>query len=433
MRKILGIVIVCAVAASATAVPARRDGVVRTAADGSEKIVFQNGDETFHFLTDAQGNWLDETTLEPLSEEAKTTAEQHGVARKQVRKIQTAGVDRLLAPRGAVILVSYQDKFFKSSNADMTNWAMGENYTYNGATGSIRQYFLDQSWGQYDMQIDVYGPVKVSKNGSYYGENDRRGNDKHADELVKEACILAHDSLGADFSQYDSNNDGYVDWVVILYAGYGEADGGSTSTIWPHQYELSYTHMACDLDGDTIDHYCCLNELDFTTKTRCGIGTFCHEFSHIMGLPDLYATDYSSHRTLNDWDILDHGAYNNNGNTPPAYSAYERWFMGWMTPTLLTSACTVSLPPMCDSHSACLLTDNGTNVTNILDPYPSTFYLLETRKKEGWDAYLAGEGLLVTKIQYNSYRWQNNMVNNNANSMGVDIIEAKANTNANAT
>ena len=188
--------------------------------------------------------------------------------------------------------------------------------------------------------------------------------------------------------------------------------------------------MACDLDGDTIDHYCCLNELDFTTKTRCGIGTFCHEFSHIMGLPDLYATDYSSHRTLNDWDILDHGAYNNNGNTPPAYSAYERWFMGWMTPTLLTSACTVSLPPMCDSHSACLLTDNGTNVTNILDPYPSTFYLLETRKKEGWDAYLAGEGLLVTKIQYNSYRWQNNMVNNNANSMGVDIIEAKANTNA---
>ena len=186
MRKILGIVIVCAVAASATAVPARRDGVVRTAADGSEKIVFQNGDETFHFLTDAQGNWLDETTLEPLSEEAKTTAEQHGVARKQVRKIQTAGVDRLLAPRGAVILVSYQDKFFKSSNADMTNWAMGENYTYNGATGSIRQYFLDQSWGQYDMQIDVYGPVKVSKNGSYYGENDRRGNDKHADELVKE-------------------------------------------------------------------------------------------------------------------------------------------------------------------------------------------------------------------------------------------------------
>ena len=396
MRKILGIVIVCAVAVSAMAMPARRGGVVRTAEDGTEKIVFLNGDETFHYLTDQEGNWLDEATLMPLSEETKTSTEKQGMARMQARltALKQPG-QKLLSPRGAIILVSFQDKAFKSSNADMTEWAMGENYTYNGATGSVRQYFLDQSWGQYDMQIDVFGPVLVSNNASYYGENDRQGNDKHAADLIVEACRLAHDSLGADFSQYDIDGDDYVDWVVILYAGYGEADGGSTSTIWPHQYDLHYYNKQFPLDGDTIDHYCCLNETDFDTKARCGIGTFCHEFSHVLGLPDFYSTNYSTHRTLFDWDVMDYGGYNNNGNTPPDYSAYERWFMGWMTPTLLNSACTVSLPPLCDSHSACLLTEDGSNVTDILDPNPNIFYLLENRKKEGWDAPLAGEGLMV--------------------------------------
>ena len=190
MRKILGIVIVCAVAVSAMAMPARRGGVVRTAEDGTEKIVFLNGDETFHYLTDQEGNWLDEATLMPLSEETKTRldeatlmplseetktgTEKQGMARMQSRRtaLKLPG-QKLLSPRGAIILVSFQDKAFKSSNADMTEWAMGENYTYNGATGSVRQYFLDQSWGQYDMQIDVFGPVLVSNNASYYGENDR--------------------------------------------------------------------------------------------------------------------------------------------------------------------------------------------------------------------------------------------------------------------
>ena len=429
MRKILGIVIVCAVAASAMAMPARRGGVVRTAEDGTEKIVFLNGDETFHYLTDQEGNWLDEATLMPLSEETKTSTEKQGMARMQARRtaLKQPG-QKLLSPRGAIILVSFQDKAFKSSNADMTEWAMGENYTYNGATGSVRQYFLDQSWGQYDMQIDVFGPVLVSNNASYYGENDRQGNDKHAADLIVEACRLAHDSLGADFSQYDIDGDDYVDWVVILYAGYGEADGGSTSTIWPHQYDLHYYNKQFPLDGDTIDHYCCLNETDFDTKARCGIGTFCHEFSHVLGLPDFYSTNYSTHRTLHDWDVMDYGGYNNNGNTPPDYSAYERWFMGWMTPTLLNSACTVSLPPLCDSHSACLLTEDGSNVTDILDPNPNIFYLLENRKKEGWDAPLAGEGLMVTRVKYNAGRWEYNTVNNYANDMGMDIIEAKPNT-----
>ena len=424
----------CAVAVSAIAVPARRDGMLRTAADGTEKMVYQHGNELFHYLTDAEGNWLDEETLMPMSNVRKAAREQAGKARVQARRAkEETGTDRLLAPRGAVILVSYPDKAFSQSNKDMTEWAMGEKYTYNGATGSIHRYFMDQSWGQYDMQIDVYGPVTVSKEASYYGSNDSwSGNDKHPDELVKEACQLADNECGADFSQYDSNNDGNVDWVVILYAGKGEADGGSKETIWPHQYDLSYTGMSFKLDGKWVDHYCCLNEIDGSSGKRCGIGTFCHEFSHVMGLPDFYATtEGSTHRTLGSWDIMDYGPYNNDGNTPPSYSAYERWFMGWIEPTLLNTAATVTLANLNhEGGRACYITENGSAISNILRPSPSTFYMLENRQKSGWDQYIKGSGLMITKVQWSQYKWEYNEVNNDAYSMGVDIIEAKKNTSS---
>ena len=434
LRKICSIMMLCAVAVSAIAVPARRDGMLRTAADGTEKMVYQHGNELFHYLTDAEGYWLDEETLMPMSNVRKAAREQAGKARVQARRAkEETGTDRLLAPRGAVILVSYPDKAFSQSNKDMTEWAMGEKYTYNGATGSIHRYFMDQSWGQYDMQIDVYGPVTVSKEASYYGSNDSwSGNDKHPDELVKEACQLADNECGADFSQYDSNNDGNVDWVVILYAGKGEADGGSKETIWPHQYDLSYTGMSFKLDGKWVDHYCCLNEIDGSSGKRCGIGTFCHEFSHVMGLPDFYATtEGSTHRTLGSWDIMDYGPYNNDGNTPPSYSAYERWFMGWIEPTLLNTAATVTLANLNhEGGRACYITENGSAISNILRPSPSTFYMLENRQKSGWDQYIKGSGLMITKVQWSQYKWEYNEVNNDAYSMGVDIIEAKKNTSS---
>ena len=420
----------CAVAGSATAVPARRGGFVRTAEDGTQKTVFQYGDETFHYITDENGQWLDDATLQPLNEEAKAaklqTKGKSKMAKARRMKEET-GTDRLLAPRGVVILVSYSDKDFKQTNAAMTEWAMGDDYTYNGATGSIRQYFLDQSWGQYDLQIDVVGPVKVSKTLSYYGSNDAQGSDKHPDELVVEACQLAAEQ-GVDFSQYDSNEDGEVDWVVILYAGKGEADGGASNTIWPHQYDLAYTDEEFLLDGKLVNHYCCLNEIDGSSGYRCGIGTFCHEFSHVMGLPDFYATNQADHRTMGSWDIMDAGPYNNEGNTPPCYSAYERWFMGWMEPVLLDDACSVVLPSLDESHRACLITATGKGIEDILAPSPSIFYLLENRQQLGWDKYIKGSGLMITKVNWNRGKWEGNTVNNVASQMGVDIIEAKTNT-----
>ena len=433
MKKIFTTLFVAGIAIAVMAVPARRGGVVRTAADGTEKTVFLQGDECYHYITDEEGNWLDEETLLPISVEKKAlrmSAKTEGNRAKVRRAKAETGTGRLLAPRGAVILVSFSDLDFEATNAEMTEWAMGENYTYNGATGSIHKYFMDQSWGQYDLQIDVVGPVKVSKQMSYYGQNDYNGDDKHADELVVEACKLAHDQ-GIDFSKYDFNNDTCVDWVVILYAGYGEASNAPANTIWPHQYELRYTGKSFKLDGKKIDHYCCLNEKEYSTQKRDGIGTFCHEFSHVMGLPDFYATTQdASHRTLGSWDIMDYGSYNNNGNTPPNYSAYERWFMGWFQPRLVNQDASVILPPMVETAGAVYMTENGDAISDILTPSPNTFYMFENRKHTGWDKYLKGSGLMITKIKWSASKWKNNTVNNYANSMGVDLIEARTNTSS---
>ena len=171
------------------------------------------------------------------------------------------------------------------------------------------------------------------------------------------------------------------------------------------------------------------------SKVYDGIGTFCHEFGHVLGLPDLYETNNPSQgiHTLGSWDIMDYGPYNNDGNTPPAYSAYERFFMGWLTPRILKEPEYVTLAPINEGEGESLLLANG-DTHNLVgyNPNPKTFYLLETRTKTGWDKYVPGPGMLITKIQYNSSMWAYNYVNCDADHMGVDILEAKTNTSESA-
>ena len=258
----------------------------------------------------------------------------------------------------------------------------------------------------------------------YYGKNNPSIQfDAAPWTMVKEACQLVDDSV--DFKQYDNNNDGYVDFVYVIYAGYGEADGGDENTIWPHSYWLLDAGITCKVDGKYVDLYACGNELDSRTNYHTGIGTFCHEFSHVLGLPDLYeTTGYGTYKTIGAWSILDYGPYNNDGNTPPAYSAYEQFFMGWLIPRLIVDAENVELEELQASNSALLISSSDQHNLIGNDPKPTTFYLLENRQQVGWDKYLPGHGLMLTKVQYSSNNWQQNTVNNKAQSMGVDLIEA---------
>ena len=441
MKKLSVLVLFFVMAVAAWAVPARKTGVVVTQPDGSEIIVYQHGDEHFHWQTNDKGEWLkldadgfyrvtDALSVEQI--EAKRMASSKRAAQ--------AAYPLNVAPRGLVILVNFKDLSFETSGAEMDSMVTGENYTrnysysYRGKTyninsqGSARKYFQDASNGQYNPQFDVIGPVTISNNMSYYGKNDSYGSDMYPDKMVSEACKLADTQFHVDFTQYDNNNDGYVDFVFVVYAGFGEADGGASTTIWPHSWNLIAAGTQCNVDGKTVDLYACGNELDYYSKKHTGIGTFCHEFSHVLGLPDLYITNTASHTTLNEWDIMDYGPYNNEGNTPPTYSAYERFFMGWLQPRLITEPENVVLKDLQESNEALLI--SSTDQHNLIgnDPNPTTFYMVENRQQNGWDEHLPGHGMMLTKIQYSYNRWYQNSVNNTSSKMGVDLIEAKGNT-----
>lgn len=440
MRKIGLLIVLSALVCSAWAVPARRGGIIKTQPDGSQITVYQHGDEHFRWMTNEKGEWLkiDENGFYSVTD--AMTAEQIEAKRmaapSRVAQAQKAATPLNIAPRGLVILVNFTDVAFTTDKAELDSMLLGKNYTrdysyfYDGkkqsitSKGSAWQYFYDSSNGHYDPQFDVIGPVTVSKNMEYYGKNNPSTQfDAEPWTMVKEACQLVDDSV--DFKQYDNNNDGYVDFVYVIYAGYGEADGGDENTIWPHSYWLLNAGITCKVDGKYVDLYACGNELDSRTNYHTGIGTFCHEFSHVLGLPDLYeTTGYGTHKTIGAWSILDYGPYNNDGNTPPAYSAYEQFFMGWLMPRLIVDAENVELEELQASNSALLI--SSTDQHNLIgnDPKPTTFYLLENRQQVGWDKYLPGHGLMLTKVQYSSNNWQQNTVNNKAQSMGVDLIEA---------
>ena len=441
MKKLGILVVFFATVVAAWAVPARKTGIVVTQPDGSEVTVYQHGDEHFHWQTNEKGEWieLDENGFYRVTE-ALSVEQIEAKRMASSKRAALAAYPLNVAPRGLVILVNFSDVAFETEKAEMDSMLIGENYTrnysysYKGKTysvnskGSARQYFQDASNGQYNPQFDVIGPVTVSNNVSYYGKNDSYGNDMYADKMVSEACKLADTEFDVDFTQYDNDNDGYVDFVFVIYAGYGEADGGASTTIWPHSWNLLSAGTQCKVDGKTVDLYACGNELDFYSKKHTGIGTFCHEFSHVLGLPDLYVTNTSSHTTMNEWDIMDYGPYNNEGNTPPSFSAYERFFMGWLQPRLITEPENIQLNDLQTSNEALLIstTDEHNLIGN--NPDPTTFYIVENRQQKSWDEHLPGHGMMLTKIQYSYSRWSQNTVNNSSSKMGVDLIEANGKT-----
>ncbi|MEG1586363.1 MAG: M6 family metalloprotease domain-containing protein, partial [Bacteroidales bacterium] len=189
---------------------------------------------------------------------------------------------------GLVLLVEFNDVRFKTANpqAAFTNHLNQENYTLNNATGSVRDYFIDQSSGSFRPKFDTYGPITLKKNMALYGGNDNYGDDADPAGMVVDACQLAASQFGVDFSKYDLDNNGIVDLVYVIYAGYGEAQSGIEDNIWPHAWDILGGGYKLNLNGKDIRSYACSSELSgFTGTTLDGIGTLCHEFSHCLGLP----------------------------------------------------------------------------------------------------------------------------------------------------
>ena len=438
MRKIALFGLIVAFAATALAIPAKPGPTVITEADGTERTVYLHGDEFFHYMTLADGRWVEMQNgrlaeVPALTQDeitARRETRRAAIAPQRVMAATTEAIPLNIAPRGLVILANFSDVSFSSENTLAAYESMfnSESYSYHGATGSARRYFEDQSFGQYQPIFDIVGPVTVSHPQRYYGENSRMGDDAHADELIIEACQLANDEWNVDFSLYDNDHDGFIDFVYVFYAGQGEADGGPTYTIWPHTSYIYRSYgKSVYLDGLRLNTYACSNELHYVLGfglTRDGIGAFCHEFSHVLGLPDHYATNNSLVKQTGYWDLMCSGSYNNNSNTPAGYTAYERFFMGWAEPIVLSEPITIdSMQSLTSSGEMYLITESGECNMKGNNPNPSKFYMLENRVREGWDMYVPGEGLLITYINFSYNRWVSNTVNN-YEPRGYDIIEA---------
>lgn len=341
--------------------------------------------------------------------------------------ISSTGFPKTGSPRSLVIMVNFKDRSFVTSNAQNAFYRLlnQENYSDNGGTGSARDYFKAASYGQFSPQFDVVGPYNLPENMAYYGANDpNTGDDVKPAYMIVDACKAA-DNAGVDFTQYDADGDGYIDNVFVYYAGYNEAEWGPDNSVWPHRWAVypgnNYTNNQnlVTFDGKKVFDYACTSELKGSSGSNmCGIGTFTHEFGHVIGLPDYYHTEEDK-PTLDNWSIMDAGGYLNEGRTPPTYSAYDRFYLGWLTPAELASPADKSLYPLSQStvpitntaKQAYLLSATTHNLSGT-NPTPKEFYLMEYRKKTGWDAFLPGEGLLFWHIDYNQTVWDDNTPNN---------------------
>lgn len=421
---------------SLMAVPAKPGKIMVPQADGTMMEVYQHGDEYMHYMTNAQGQRVELMTngewkvLPDLTESEMENMRQNGLNRMpQINK--ACGLDRNIAPHGLCVLVSYTDYAFETPREEMDSMLNAVHYArYKDndtirpyAEGSARQYFIDQSWGDYQPHFEVVGPYTLSHNRNYYGQN----GGLHAFEMISEGCRMAVEN-GVDLGDYDNDNDGVVDFVFVIYAQYGSADSPYQNAVWPHSSDMKSRGIKI---GDyTLGTYACANEINYKDgnrehETHTGIGTFCHEFSHVLGLPDLYSTDKATtHKTMGKWDIMDQGPYNNDGNTPPAYSGYERWFMGWMTPTILKESGKIEMTDINESHLAYLVSKDGQHNLDGLKPDPAEFYILEVRGRSGWDKFIPGSGLMVTRVRWSKTKWYTNTVNNKEYEQGVDLQEA---------
>lgn len=400
------------------AVKANPRPTVVTQPDGTQITVRLNGDERFHYISTLDGKPLETVTGGYLREMPMKEFEARRV--RAEKPARAAGMLPTTFPttgkvRGCVILVEYQDVSFTvpSPQEEFTQMLNAEGYSNYGGTGSARDWFIDQSQGKFMPDFDVYGPVKLPHDRAYYGENGSNGDDIRAHLMLTDACDILDDEV--DFSQYDFNDDGWIDNVFIFYAGYGENLGymAGSDCVWPHSWDLvEATSEVYMHDGVRLNHYACTNEIDLENKMD-GIGTFVHEFSHVLGLPDLYSTNGSSAFTPGPWNVMDEGPYNNGSRTPPNYSAYERYALGWLVPREIGNPANIRLSAI-DTNSACII---KTHVDN-------EFFLIENRQQKGWDQYIPGHGMLVWHIEYNANIWKYNSVNNAASHQYVDIEEA---------
>lgn len=441
MKKILLTLFAMAITASSWAVRVNPQPAQITQKDGTVITVYGHGDEHYSWYTLADGTLLchvgsdfyvaninDKGELSPSKilahEPAQRSAAEMALVKAQPkerfsRMIEAMAKETALRktslgtratyfphsgqPKALVILVNFADTTFslpnpKASFDDYFNAAGRPKNLGNGESqnyGSVAQYFSDMSFGQFKPQFDLVGPVTLSRSLAYYGQ-DGSTHDIHLNDMMKEACTLVDDSV--NFADYDQDGDGKVDLVYFVYAGYSQSfTQNSSDCIWPQMGRGTVGTF----DGKVVNLYGVSNELNgypgafskAPLKRINGIGLFCHEFSHTMGLPDIYPTissAYADNQAMEYWDLMDGGEYLYNGHYPTPYTPWEREAMGWMSIDTLQEAQIVRLTPIAD----------GGKPYKILSQDPNQYLIVENIQNTGWNTKQYGHGMLVYRVNY---------------------------------
>ncbi len=418
------------------AMPASPKPLRTVDSDGRVVDVRVHGDEHFHVITDtecnrlltvdASGRYVDAGAFDAVQFEQRRAAMRK--TRGPARVFGSEGFPAHGKQRALAILVEYPEtdehpdgRRFTIDNPrqhfdDLLN---KPGYNTDGATGSVRDYFLDASNGVFDLTFDVYGPVTLEHDLSFYLANENL----NAWNMTEEACRALDSEI--DYSIYDRDHNGVIDNVYIFYAG----EGGATSAnpedcIWQHAADIEMiTGRQFVFDNVRLNHYACSNEYRMVkdnsgslVRQAEGIGTVCHEFSHVLGLPDFYDTSNMGIYTVGKWALMDTGCHLNDSRTPPNYTAIERSMLGWLDPIVIGT----------EPRSLSLREISTNEAYRINTPNPDEYFLLENRQLNGWDAYLPAHGMLVWHIIYSKDYWDANQVNTQAGRLGIDIVRADA-------
>ena len=445
----------------ARAIPADPTPVKVTQPDGTTLTITLHGDEFFHITTTIDGYTvvknaagyytyaqLDGNQLVPGDRIARDVSQRSAGDRvalatlpkglasysmvqsgRQMINRRNAAMHRVGAEgmmdydnfRGLIILINYTNKKFSMPDAndfydDMVNTHNFTGYTLNNRhvrmTGSVRDYFFDNSNNIFDPHFDVVGPVDVPYPCT------APGGTSNAEDIF----YAALDSVDSEvnFQDYDIDGDGYVDMVFFLVAGFSaNYSGNNGNYLWPHMY---YLYNAPAHDGVLFWLYACSTEIagwEGYYSDVNGIGTFCHEFGHVLGLPDLYDTDYEESggesRNPGAWSVMAGGSGSNFGRNPVGYSLYERYALGFADPVLLNESGRYELEPL----------DLSNEGFRLNTPTPDEFFLIENRQPGKWDRFLPGHGMMVARVDStDSYIWWYNKVNCNPDRMYYELLRA---------
>ena len=452
MKKIIAMLSLTLAASTTFAVPAKQAKKTLTLADGTQVVATQMGDEYMNWWQADNGmRYVESQDKEGVYEAANMDVmaahaqmRRANIGEKRAKRLNSvvkpinmsfsSGQQRVQIgdehitytgkKKGIIILVQFPNQKFETGH-DNTYYKMVANekgLTHeDGYVGSVSDYFLSQSNGQFELDFDIAGPYTLSHTSSYYGKNDGANIDTKVGYMIQEGCDAAV-ADGFNFNDYDWDGDGYADQVFVLYAGLGEASGGDAKTVWPHEYQIRYTCVGKVLNYTAegkgkVDTYACANEMErvinnatgtYTNELKlAGIGTICHEFSHCLGFADMYDTSSNGgNYGMGFYDVMSAGSYNGGGFTPCNYTAYERIYAGWTEPIVLDEPATIKAMQSSEDYGRPFILYN--------DKHPDEFYTLENRQKKGWDAELYGSGLMITHVDYDQTKWGINQVNASA-------------------